>query len=211
MIAPVASAAICIAGLLAGGVVATGLAGCARKPRLPEVAGPESAREAGRLAMEARAALDKGELEKAIELSRRSIAVNDRIYGTWNNLGVALMRQGDGMAAADAFRRAADLAPTDPRPMENLGNVYAEAGFDAEAIEQYAAALERDPNWLPALRHGVRSAKSIRRSDERTLEWTRRGLLMEKDKAWRDVFAVERMRVERDLAEQQEAAKNARQ
>lgn len=183
-------------GLLAGA------GGCQSRPRATSVELPDrNLREAALLAQEAQQALAAKKYEKSVELSRRALSLNDGLWGAWNNLGVGLMMLQNNMDAAEAFKKAAELVPSDPRPYENLGNVYRETGNDRDAIRYYGESLQRDPTWLPSLRGGIVSVKNLKQSDETSLEWAKRGLMVERDKKWRDVFMVEKFRIERDLEE----------
>lgn len=195
-----------IAALLAGGAGA----GCQNARRQSSAASPDrDVREAARLAQQAQDALVAKKYDRAIDLSRRALTLNEGMWGAWNNMGVALMMTKDYMAAAESFKRAADLLPGDPRPYENLGNVYREQGFDADAVRYYGESLRRDPTWLPSLRGGIVSAKYMKKSDEAILEWAKRGLMLERDPAWREIFQIERYRVERDLEDLKNAPKGS--
>jgi len=48
------------------------------------------------------------------------------------------------------FTRAAELAPADPRPHNNIGNLYFQAGRHGEAATSYRTALGLSPKFLPA-------------------------------------------------------------
>ena len=152
-----------------------------------------------RLAEQAQAAQREGKNIEAITLYEQSIAARADIPSVWHNYGVVLMRQNDYVRAADAFRTAADLAPTDPRPYENLGLIYLERGFHEDALRYYGMALGRDANYLPALRGATLAAKLLLRSDEQVAEWIRRGLLQESDPEWLEIFRSQRIRVEGEL------------
>ncbi len=89
------------------------------------------------LAATARAAADGGELERAQTLVERALAANDTVEARLAAADVALKR-GQPTHAAAALRRAAELAPDDPRPRARLGDVYREAAPAAPAHELYA-------------------------------------------------------------------------
>lgn len=138
---------------------------------------------------------------KAEELYREGLSLDDDISGAWNNYGVVLLEQGKFMDAVPAFSRAADLAPNDPTPYENLGLLYHRAGYSEEALDAYARSLERDENWLPSLRGATVCAKLLNRSDEEGLERAKRALLIERNEEWRRIFQSQRVRIENDLKE----------
>ncbi|HEY2746738.1 MAG TPA: tetratricopeptide repeat protein [Polyangia bacterium] len=89
------------------------------------------------LAATARAAADGGELERAQSLVERALAASDSVEARLAAADVALKR-GQPTHAAAALRRAAELAPDDPRPRARLGEVYREAAPTAPAHELYA-------------------------------------------------------------------------
>src|SRR4029079_15956174 len=57
---------------------------------------------------------------------------------------------GDAEAAAECFRSALDLDPTDATAVYNMGVVAQDAGREAEAITLYTRALELDPELAEA-------------------------------------------------------------
>jgi superkiller protein 3 len=74
----------------------------------------------------------------------RAIALDPKMAAAYQNLGLVLMDSYPG-AAADAFRHAAVLQPTDSRPRFLAGYSLERAGKLPEAIEQYRAALVLAP------------------------------------------------------------------
>jgi tetratricopeptide (TPR) repeat protein len=75
----------------------------------------------------------------------RAIALDPKMAAAHLNLGLVLM-DGDPAAAAEAFRHAAELQPTESRPRFLAGFSLEHAGKFPEAIEQYRAALALSPN-----------------------------------------------------------------
>jgi tetratricopeptide (TPR) repeat protein len=181
-------------------------AGCASKqhPPAPTVPSEEDLRKAMALASQGQAAMLKGEHTRAIELFNQAIVLRPDLGSAWNNLGLALWDRGtdlDYIQAAEAFRRAADLLPTDERPYHNLGVLYHERGFADEALRYFNLALERNPNAIDSLRGSVRAAKELLRSDEDGLKRVSRALMIETDPKWREIQEFERLRIQHDLAE----------
>jgi protein O-GlcNAc transferase len=88
------------------------------------------------------AALKRPEDAKA-EFSR-AIALDPKMAAAQLNLGLVLMDSDPG-AAAEAFRRAAELEPAESRPRFLAGFSLEKAGKFAEAIEQYHGALALSP------------------------------------------------------------------
>lgn len=74
----------------------------------------------------------------------RAIALDPKMAAAHLNLGLVLMDSDPG-AAADAFRRAAELQPTESRPRFLAGFSFEHAGKFPEAVEQYRAALALSP------------------------------------------------------------------
>ncbi len=192
------------AGLVALAIGACGLAllaGCNSTPRAAESSTRGSLDEAMGYAKQAEAAQRKGQFAQAAELNQKALRIRDDLGGVWNDLGVCLIEMEQYMPARDALLRAADLLPTDPRPMENLGLMFTRAGFAEEALRYYVGALERDPNWLPALRGATWSQKELLKSDHAGLERAKLGKFIETDAKWKAIFQSESMRIEQDLAE----------
>jgi len=74
----------------------------------------------------------------------RTIALDPKMAPAYQNLGLVLV-DSDPAAAADAFRHAAELRPTESRPRFLAGYSLERAGKLPEAIEQYRAALALSP------------------------------------------------------------------
>ncbi|MEL6329162.1 MAG: tetratricopeptide repeat protein [Planctomycetota bacterium] len=164
--------------------------------------------EALRLAERAEQARRRGNELKAIELYRESIAVYDAIALPHNNLGMLLMEQGDALGASRAFRRAADLATTDPRPFANLGYMHAQRGWTDDALRYYELALERDPNDLESLRGVIRAAESEGRAEQTDLDHIRRATFRETDPRWISYIERQKFRVENQIRLQRLAERN---
>ncbi|MDB4964550.1 MAG: Dynamin family protein [Myxococcales bacterium] len=77
------------------------------------------------LAASARAAAEAGELDRAGALVDRALAARDSLEARLAAADVAV-RRGQPAQAATSLRRAAQLAPDDPRPRERLQAVYRE-------------------------------------------------------------------------------------
>ncbi len=74
----------------------------------------------------------------------RAIALDPKMAAAYLNLGLVLM-DSDPAAAAEAFRHAAELQPTESRPRFLAGFSLEHAGKFPEAVEQYRAALALSP------------------------------------------------------------------
>jgi protein O-GlcNAc transferase len=75
----------------------------------------------------------------------RAIALDPKMGAAYLNLGLVLM-ESDPASAADAFRHALELQPSENRPRFLAGFALEHAGKFPEAIEQYRAALALAPN-----------------------------------------------------------------
>ncbi|MEM1330783.1 MAG: tetratricopeptide repeat protein [Planctomycetota bacterium] len=190
--------------LLSGALlVAPGaLTGCNSRPKI-DLSQAMDAERRLRLAVELndRAAkhIEEGERAEAIALYADSIKLRDDVAATWNNLGVLLMEQREYVDAVEAFKRAADLAPTDPRPPTNAAIAYHRAGFDSDAMRYYEEALRRDERWLDALRGSAVSQMRLHRASLGAKRLVEQGLLVDPDPAWREVYERDLYRIERVL------------
>lgn len=151
---------------------------------IPADAPPDTARALG-LTAEGLAAYDAGKLDQAIVLYQQALTADESVAATWINLGTALHDKNDFMGAGQAWVRAAELAPGDPRPLFNLGMAYETRGWPAEALRHYENALIRQPNDLDSLRALFRVSRQLRKDDQVTLDRVRRLLLLENDAKWR--------------------------
>ncbi|MEL7472356.1 MAG: tetratricopeptide repeat protein [Planctomycetota bacterium] len=163
----------------------------------PDVASPadqsERLRDGYRLMTDAARADEAGRTQDAIRLYREAVGVAPELAAAWSNLGVLYQRQSEYPAAAECYQRAANHAPSDPRPSTNLGVLYQSRDYYEPALEHFREALRRDPNYLPALRGAVRTAAVLERRDQQLLEWTERGILIEQDPEWLEVFQRQRI------------------
>lgn len=191
--------------------VVAGLSGCSPAPRkavLPDASEIEDRlRQARELQTKADQARRKGNQPEAIDLYRRSLGLDGSNFAAWHNLGTLLMEQKDYMAAAGALRAAADLAPTDPRPLESLGLTYFRAGYDDQALRHYMESLDRDPTRVESIRGVAMCAYRLNRADDDILEILRRGSMVEPDAKWRTMIHRERVRVEQQIKAEKESAR----
>lgn len=199
--------------LLAAAVAAVAaLAGCASSGTTAKPAIPDRREQLGRaqkLAQEAQAAYEAGDLDKAILLSRDAVSLA-RDYGqAWNNLGLFLLERDERFEAREAFAIAADLLPSDPRPLNNLGVMYLDNGWADKALDYFERALERSPSDHTALRGAIDAALRLRRHDERLLERLERAVLVEADPTYRREFELRRVQVADELRQQRRDEREA--
>lgn len=149
--------------------------------------------ERARLAQEAK------DPARAVALYQEAVQFYPEFAAAWNNLGRLLMDSQQYLDAAVAFSNAAENAPTDPRPLYNLGLTWDRAGYADDALRIYKQALARDPRYLPALRGAVRIESLLVRFEPETLERIRMALGQETDADWRLYFETQRAQVEQQL------------
>ncbi len=166
----------------------------------------ERTNEAVRLAEEARRAELAGDDARAIELYRQSLRYSDDLFYAWNNLGVLLMKQQNYVDAVSVFKVAAEIKPTDPTPLENIGTAYYNRKWHQKALEYYLLALERDPTYLQALRGAIRAGYSLGLADEASLERVKAAIMRETDPDYRGFFEREQFRIEAALRDKTVAA-----
>jgi tetratricopeptide (TPR) repeat protein len=196
--------------IFATGLLLAGLLGCASKPQFfsPKLS-DQSHKEALSYKDQAEKAEKIHDYDNAIVLNQKAIALEPDMGAAWNNLGLDLMRRGhpdDFVDAAQAFKRAADLLPSDDRPYQNLGVLYSDRGFSEEALRYFCLALERNPNSLESLRGAIGATKLLHRSDEAGLTRLNRALMMESDHRWREIMEFEKMRIQQDLTDRSKPA-----
>jgi tetratricopeptide (TPR) repeat protein len=166
---------------------------------------PERRREAASLLEDGNELLAEEKNEAAARKLADSLRVYDRIAAAWNNLGVALLRQGEFVEADDAFSRAASLDPTDYRPLFNRGLMYFEKGFLRESRGFFERAIAADDAQLAPLWYAIRVDIALDRETEQTLDYVERAMKLERNPAFLQKLRLERLRIE-GLLEQEEGA-----
>lgn len=136
------------------------------------------------LVMSAQRAQHAGKMDEAIKTYAEALKLHRDYPAAWYNFGVLLQGQKKYAEAAEALQVAADLDLTDPRAYAALGFQAQELGWFDEALKYYSRALERNPNYLPALKKAVESGQLLDRYDDAMLERARRALLSETDPKW---------------------------
>lgn len=188
------------------------LGACAKEKRVaipppPDPTSVESKEEARRLALLAQEQVDEGNEEEAIRLYREAVTYDREMGHAWNNLGFLHMQRGEYADATEALNIAADLMPTDPRPIVNLGQIWLELGYARLALEQFEDALLREPGDINSLRGAIRAAQMLDIADERTSEWIRIAIFNEQDPEWAEYFQVQRSRVDGRLEMERRAGR----
>jgi Tfp pilus assembly protein PilF len=91
------------------------------------------------------ARVQAGQIDEALGLIQKAIAIAPTIPEFHNNLGNVLMRAGRVGEAVDSFRRAIELNPRSAKALNNLANALKNAGRDDEAIASYRRAISIEP------------------------------------------------------------------
>jgi hypothetical protein len=78
-------------------------------------------------------------------LFRLAVVVKPSFARGWNNLGIAVSRQGRSSEAATLYRKAASLDPLLAAPRANLGALLLQSGDLPGALEELNAAAALDP------------------------------------------------------------------
>ena len=89
----------------------------------------------------------------AIDLLRRSVALNSKSFEAQFNLGLAYNNTGRFQQAAEMFETAIEMAPGHPDVFQarfQLGIAYAELNLTAKAAREFEATLELKPDFTPA-------------------------------------------------------------
>jgi len=124
--------------------------------------------------------------ERAAELFAKAVAADPFNAAAHNNLGAALMDQGDLYGAAQQFQEAIRLLPGNPEPRVNLGLLYEQVDEFKNAQEQYEQALTVAPEYLPALQAMARVRVNAGQLDESTAQMLHTIALRATDPAWHD-------------------------
>jgi serine/threonine-protein kinase len=108
--------------------------------------------------------MQRGLLDKAVEMYKRAVQVSPSAYDAWGDLGIAYAVSGNKQAAADAFHRAIEIAleavkttPDDPYLASVLGRYYANLGEKDRALpwlRKAAALAHNDPSVIERVGEG---------------------------------------------------------
>lgn len=134
--------------------------------------------------------------EEALAQYRKALELDNKLYAAWNNMGQLLMEQKNYADAVSAFKVASGLESSDPRPQYNMGIAYQRLGWGKDSFEHFEAALERDSNYLPALRGAIRAADMLGAGTEPILGYIKTAQLRETDDEWRDYLSTQYYRVQ---------------
>ncbi len=102
----------------------------------------------------------------------RTITLDPHMAEAYLNLGIVLM-ESNPFAAADAFRQAASLQPTQSRPRFLYGLALERAGKREEAVAQFKAALVISPKDFDIHLALARTLLALKRAPEAETEFRR--------------------------------------
>lgn len=83
--------------------------------------------------------------ERALEASAIAVEQAGRASGLWRQRGVLLEKAGRISEAGEAFSKAVEMEPTEPKNQTALANFYWVQGEKAKAIEQYKEVRKLSP------------------------------------------------------------------
>lgn len=95
-------------------------------------------------------ASQRGDHQRACELIRRSVAINQRNSAAYVNLGTALGKLGELDEALECYDRAISLRPNDPEAHYFRGNVLRQLKRLEAAVESYVEAIGLRPDYASA-------------------------------------------------------------
>ena len=136
--------------------------------------------------------------EDPIEAQRHyldAIDAHSSFAAAWNNLAVLLMDSRRMLEADEALQIAATVDPRDPRPVYNRGLLRHRNGQLDQAARLYLIALERDPNFLPALIGHIETDVVLQETDETTVSRIDRALRLETDPKRVQTLQLQRLRI----------------
>jgi Tfp pilus assembly protein PilF len=107
------------------------------------------------------------------DAAQKALAINDNNAVAHNNLGFALLAQGNVDHAVVELRRAISLDPRYALPHVNLGLALSKKGLSDEAISEYRRASQLDPNTALAHNNLGFALKEQGKIDEAVIEYRR--------------------------------------
>lgn len=185
-------------------VAALSMASCASStPPAPHTQAQEieeNRRQAERLIAQAQVQINNGQIDDAINLYKQSVSLYSQDAFVWYNLGVLCSRQKRFAESAEAWNMASTLDAKDPRAYFALGMQVQDLGWLSDASDFYSRALDRDPNYLPALKKSVQVDQLTDSYTDVTLERIRRALLQETDPVWVDYLRRMQLKTQERVA-----------
>ena len=121
------------------------------------------------------AAEQAGQVEKAVELLRKSIALNPEVPEAYNYLGYMWVEKGQNIEEAGQFiKKAVEMSPDNGAYLDSLGWYYFKAGKFEDAKKQLVAALEKLPEEDPVvIDHLAEACEQLGQHMEAIRNWER--------------------------------------
>lgn len=126
-----------------------------------------------------------GDFDQARTHLEQALGSDDRNAAAWMAFGAVTFELDDLAAAAEAFDRAARLAPTRFEPHFNMGSILEIIGDYEQAATQYERALELAPGQLHAMENLARCYVATRGKPARARDLMTQALLTENRPEWR--------------------------
>jgi tetratricopeptide (TPR) repeat protein len=159
--------------------------GQARRAVSNELSAREQARrESNELYRRAVAERGAGHDDAARALLGRAVRLDDGNVHAWMALGAVEFDSERYLEAAEAFHRAAKLAPSRYEPHFNFGTVLEAVGRYDDAIHAYETASELAPDEVEVIENLARTLVRARRDPERTRMLIDRALELEYRPEW---------------------------
>lgn len=146
----------------------------------------ESRQQSLQLYRDALSEYQAGHVQKAHELLRKTVEIDNRNASAWVFLGMLEYEQNELFDAAHAMNEALRLEPRRFEPHYNLGLIYETAGKYTQAISRYEKALEMAPDEPAVMENLVRCYMKIAPEKEKTLTLVNRALLVERRTEWKE-------------------------
>jgi tetratricopeptide (TPR) repeat protein len=116
---------------------------------------------------------DRKDYDNGKRAAQKAIAINEHNPVAHNNLGFALLAQGNVDHAIVEFKRAIALDPRYALPHVNLGLALSQKGLADKAIDEYRRASQLDPHTPLAHNNLGFALKEQGRIDEAIIEYRR--------------------------------------
>jgi len=172
-------------------LVAAGCRATATGPYTPPAATARNSIEAQRLTALAGDVVE-GDPARAEELLREALTA-DLYHGpAHNNLGVLYLKDGKLYEAAHEFEWARKLMPGHTDPRVNLAITLERAGKIGDAMDAYRAALEVEPECVPAMQGAAMLAVRSGQKDPSIEHWLAEISQRGDTDAWRGWALVQR-------------------
>ncbi|MDZ7723967.1 MAG: tetratricopeptide repeat protein [candidate division KSB1 bacterium] len=104
--------------------------------------------------------------DKAIRSYERAIQINPNHKLAHNQLAYSYAAIGELKKAYNVLETYIDLAPKDANPYDSYGEVLWRQGEIEPAVEQFKIALEKNPDFFPAVDHLIRAYVDLNKTNK---------------------------------------------